>query len=929
MVNGSVTPTVLKNIESVYVTNTAAGSVIDFSNSSGITNLTSQGSSNTLTLQGISKALAPTIQDTTFAHTVTFNDVTGSADAAAVTLRNVTGGPILTMAGVETVTINSAGSVTNVVSAPAFDTATSLVVTGQAGLTLGTLATSSALVTKLDASAHAPTQRVGISVTMGATSATTVSGGSGNDSITMGASAGADSIAAGAGNDTIVYTANLGTTDTIDGGDGSDTLTSTGALINALDAATPTTYTVTGIETIRISDAVANNDTYVPTNISTSATALNLSPTGTGAGAALSTANDAVTITGPAGAFSFGIGSGTTTGALGVLATTAFTIGASGSGTSDSLTVSNTAVNATTGAQLAVFGTSSFAVTGYETVTVNVGTVGGVAQTLGAVTVTGTNAAATTLKVAGSNNVTFGVITADTIDASGLTASGTAVGAGTSALQMVTNSTATRITGSGGIDNLFANTTTASTIDGGGGNDSITGGVGNDSLVGGSGDDTIDGGSGNADLLDGGAGNDRIVISADANLTADDTIRGGDGTDTIAFTADMTDAASTFQAISGFEVLEIASGIVDTFTLTNFVNNQGFTRVDVGDVGTGAGADLATVNNVSAAVTELRLLAGSASDSVTFDRLIDNSTNALTISVRGDLETNDFVTLTIDDEETVSISGSAAANDFHAGTLNAADLQTLTISGDADVLVDNAVVGSNVRTVNASSSTGAVEIHVTNNAAVVVMTAGSGAAEFTGGLLADSITGGASGDILIGGAGADTINSGAGVDSVTGGTGADVINVGVGTGDRLILSTTAQTAVSTLATNNTSASVTLTGADVVTGMGAGDIIQVNGLGYTAVGNNAANTLLAAANTSLTDGLVDNTVELVRGNWIADTTTGSGTFIQSSTGSDTLFVIDAAGATNAQSYEAIVLIGVTGLAGTATAPGGGAVIVTLA
>jgi hypothetical protein len=62
VVNGSVTPTVLKNIEKVSFTNTAAASVIDLSNSSGITTLTSQGATNTTTMQGIDQVrLAPAV----------------------------------------------------------------------------------------------------------------------------------------------------------------------------------------------------------------------------------------------------------------------------------------------------------------------------------------------------------------------------------------------------------------------------------------------------------------------------------------------------------------------------------------------------------------------------------------------------------------------------------------------------------------------------------------------------------------------------------------------------------------------------------------------------------------------------------------------------------------------------------------------------
>jgi Ca2+-binding RTX toxin-like protein len=248
--------------------------------------------------------------------------------------------------------------------------------------------------------------------------------------------------------------------------------------------------------------------------------------------------------------------------------------------------------------------------------------------------------------------------------------------------------------------------------------------------------------------------------------------------------------------------------------------------------------------------------------------------------------------------------------------LVAGDLKDLTVSGDGDFVVTNALAATQIRSVNASTSTGAVTFLASNSVVAVTATAGLGVFTFTGGALADTINGGNAADVLSGGAGADTINGGAGGDNITGGTGADIINVGSGT-DILTLGADAQTAVTTLVVGNTSGTVSLTGVDVVTGMAAGDIIDVEGLGLATVGANADNQLLATVDTDLTNGIVDNTFALIRGSWIADTTIGSGSFIQNSSGADTLFVIDANQATAGQSFEAVVLIGVSGLSGTAS------------
>ena len=96
-------------------------------------------------------------------------------------------------------------------------------------------------------------------------------------------------------------------------------------------------------------------------------------------------------------------------------------------------------------------------------------------------------------------------------------------------------------------------------------------------------------------------------------------------------TTTVTDAAATFAAFSGFEVLELAPAAADAFTLSNFINNQGFTRLDFGD----AGGNTITVNNVMTSIDTVRVLAGAAGDTLAFDRLVDTSTNSLTVDLRG------------------------------------------------------------------------------------------------------------------------------------------------------------------------------------------------------------------------------------------------------------------------------------------------------
>ena len=77
------------------------------------------------------------------------------------------------------------------------------------------------------------------------------------------------------------------------------------------------------------------------------------------------------------------------------------------------------------------------------------------------------------------------------------------------------------------------------TLIGGSGNDSISGGAGNDSLIGGAGNDTITGDAGN-DYIKGGLGNDSL-----AGNDGNDTLNGGDGNDTL-------DGGAGDDALSGY-----------------------------------------------------------------------------------------------------------------------------------------------------------------------------------------------------------------------------------------------------------------------------------------------------------------------------------------------------------------------------------------
>jgi len=798
VITGSVTPAALKNIENVYVTNTTTGSTIDFSNATGLSAVSNSASTVALTMSGIASTNGPTVtvRDTAIAgQVVTFNDVTGSADADTIIIQNLSSGATLSVAGVETLTLQSDGSATNVLGSSTVvgliaGAATRLNVTGSQGLTMATSSTTATATTNilpttivyLDASGNSNTT-TGVTATMGSTTASTIVGSAGNDSFST-FSTGNDSVTMGAGNDTIWYSSSATWTvnDTVDGGAGTDTIRTVANSVAGI--ATPTTYYTTNIETIQISDALAAV-TYTPANISSTATTLNVTGNTNATGnvittaAALSVGNP--TIVGPAGAFKLGLGASVSANTLGILAIGATTtITDTGTLTTDSITITNNAM-VTSGSMLNVFNSQVLTITGYETVTINTGASSGVQQILAAITVTGDSSANTTLNFTGVNAVQLtAATTATTIDASGITASGTGITSTTAAFFMNAGSTTggTTVTGSGGIDVLIGNTSSASSITAGAGADTITGGSGNDTILGGTGNDSITSGAGNDSIL-GGDGDDQITMGA--NLATGDVIDGGAGTDTLLSSAAIAAAAAA--SVTNIEVISFSA--TTTQDMTAFLNS-GITTV-------GATAGAVTVSNAQTALTSL-ILGASGATAVTganVTRLVDGTADALSILLLdGTTGTTTLVGPSLTHEETLTIgesgTDSTAAVTFALGTVTATSLTTLNVSG-SNTHTMTLSGETALKTVSASSATGTLNIAGGNSAVNMTVTgptsaamsivAGSGNDSITAGAAADSITGGSGADTILRNAGNDTIIGGIGADSLVGGEGTDTISV--------------------------------------------------------------------------------------------------------------------------------------------------------
>jgi Ca2+-binding RTX toxin-like protein len=789
---GTVQATV-SNIETVKAAFSAAGTLSMLS-STGVTSIINNNSTAAAIFSNIgSVSTGLTSQNTATSATFTYTDaaMTGSTDNVAITLSNVTDGtltiqPTAATNGAETITITSSGSANTlaVIDDGASTSLTKVVVKGDMALTLTAITPTT--VTTVDASA----MTAALSMTDTSTLASTITGGSGNDSITMSNTVTADSITAGAGDDTVTFTTagNFTITDTVAGGAGTDTLIVTSADAYVAAYPTQTTPLVTGFETLRLSTTLASGTgTLTTSSIDTGITTVTMAFAGT---------NIAPTINFIGGTNTLNIGASTST--VAALTAATMTVDAAGSLGTDSLTIKNNNAVGSTQNALATFVLAS---TDYETVTINTGTyTATTAQVVGTVSITGTTGFTTaeTLKVTGSNPVTFGAVTADVIDASGMT-----VTTGTM-LTLVTATTATTITGSSGNDVLISDVALANvSISGGDGLDTITGGTGNDTLNGGAGIDSIVGAGGN-DVITAGTGNDTVDITGAAGntsinagdgddtiiygafLTTGDTLDGGAGTDTLSVTnATLTalNALSLNSAIALNSILtnQEAATISDDLDQTTFdmARLDSVTTITLNDW---AGAEAITGVGASTTVNILGDSAaqGNGANDLTLTLADATGTaDSLTINLKNDA-TTDFGDVTIASIESLAINTSqvTASTTVRVATfdLTASSLNTLTIAGTESINLSGVAINATTITASGITDTGtAPTVNILGGSAAQSITGSAGADTISAGSGADTISAGSGTDILTGGNGNDSITAGEGTDSITGSAGVDRI----------------------------------------------------------------------------------------------------------------------------------------------------------
>lgn len=529
----------LSNIEVVNIVATAAGT-FNASKTTGMTTLNAENATAKLTVTNL--AAIPELQITNSDQNLDFgfaaDAIEGTADAMTVSLASVTAGTVTnTSGGIEAYTIESTGATANALTAfvPTSDAET-MAITGDQDLDLG--AAIGTTYEAVDASAF--TGDLTIIMSDAAGDAIEFTGGAGDDTVT-GLVAGDDVTAdLGAGDDSITIAGFTDGTDSLDGGEGTDTVILTSAVATAF---ADDIEDIVNFEVLGISNALAGN---LDVSYIAGVTDVLLSAGVNGDRSITVSSGSTVT---------FAADSATGDDDVTILSDT------NGTGVAGETVTIELADTVDAGGTI----TGDLILTGFESATIDSSEIG---QAIGgALTINDDVAGAgatTTITITGDEDLTItGVLTADVTNAAAFTGDLTATLAGTSTITGGTG--ADTLTGSAGAD----------TIAGGAGADTIDGKAANDAINAGAGNDTITGGAGN-DSLTGGDGEDTFVFEADAATNGLDTIADFTTDDILdlntnagfdqAITATVADTSAAAAAWADLAVLVVtdADGSIDT-----------------------------------------------------------------------------------------------------------------------------------------------------------------------------------------------------------------------------------------------------------------------------------------------------------------------------------------------------------------------------
>jgi len=741
----------LSNVETLNFSGTAIRTV-DLSAATGYTTIVNTGSSAVLTISNIDSGTDLSLTNNTqgAGFTVKAASFTGTADAITINLSNVTAGTTTMSTGIETFTINSIGGATNTFNSATI-APTTVNVTGNTALTYAEGLTTTTTVAAGDMTGT-------LTSTWDPATAYSYTGGAGVDTLTLtGTTTVVETVNLGAGADKVTFGGNLANTDILNGGDGIDTLSSTSALLSGLTSATAATDNVSNFEALTTTDPLGNN-----------ITGANVQKLGIDT---YNIAGGTGTLTMAAGSMNVNLSASLAGGALTLVDT--------GTLTTDSVTVTNTALAADD-----MGDAQNVVVTGFETANIVGNSVGGAtSQDFGTIGMTADTGGTTSLVITGNSPVTTGIITAASIDLTGMTGEA----AGTATFTMVGAPVgAVTILGSPGDDTLVGIAAAASTITGNAGNDTLTGGTAGDTISGGAGNDIISGGTGalatTADTITGGEGNDIITVGAGthnvdggagndsvdmvATLSTGDVISGGAGTDALILNANGT--AATSGQVSNFETLQVNNNNAAA-NMAVFGANPGFETVTTN-------AAVITITNATATLSQIEFdVDGTAQTTITMSRLVDGATDTIDLETSA---TQTVTTVSIVNEEIVTVD--AADGSLTLTNFTTTDMTSLVATGDNAVAVGTSS-GTKVATVDASAMTATFSGDFA--ASIVAMTVKAPAA------FAGTITSGSGADTVTGSSGDDNLTTNNGSDIINSGTGNDVIDAG-GSHDTIVGSST-------------------------------------------------------------------------------------------------------------------------------------------
>jgi len=704
-------------VETIGISNydaNAGASTLDMQAMSGVTNVSltnSSGTGDTVfdNVQNMVDGYAKGAGDMTITYAAAV--VTGSADVQNVTVDTYTG--TLTTASVETLNLTASGGNSTLVDISA-TAATTVNIDGAKNLTI-TADVTTGLNAATKISAADMTGK--LTLTSSDTSLATFVGGKGNDTLVRN-----------------IQNSDAATTDSFNGGDGTDTLSvTTGANISAANLAQYSNF-----ETLKITGA--HGASVALTDVSMFTHVVNANAT-----------------------------NGTTT-ISGVQAGTTFALTTSND-TSDSVTIDLQNENNAGDETTITFGTTAAGVTlgtvtasDYETL--NLVTQGGASSINSLV-----DADLTTLNVSGAKNLTVTAATAAslaTIDANAMT--------GNFIMGAAMGKTTVAITTGSGNDTVYAGSGT-STVTTGAGNDTITGAAAA-SL-------------GGVKTINAGAGNDNIEVNDFSDLTSADTVDGGDGTDTLKFSEDadhnFTTDISQLNGVSNIEKYSFSAFATGrTVTINDTIMNNGAITLQFDSTVTAnitntlnASGVLNSSNTVtftdnSATSANTTYSVGNGIDIVSLGALADtvNVTNYAYLSaadtIAGGTGTD---TVNID----INGGGSAAARVTISDTLTGlSGFENINIDDDAATYIGLTLTDT---IVNANQANNALTVAMKDSGGTATTAFGmvdaSGvtatvAIDMTGGGVADTLKGGAGSDTLEGGLGIDTIDlSAGGADDVT------------------------------------------------------------------------------------------------------------------------------------------------------------------